>query len=125
MAPSKEEAQERMEFKALPPVADLEPKIRKRVLELLELLDQTVATREEAEAAEEAYKLELEELQTAAQKPGFRCGLLCFAAQPTKGRKTLDKMALMENGVPAAIINKSYKEGSPGVRRTFRRLPEE
>jgi hypothetical protein len=125
MAPSKEEAQERVEFAKLPLTAELEPSIRKRVVELLELLDQTVATREEIEAAEEAYKLELEQLQTASQKPGFRYGLLCYTAQPTKGRKTLDKMALMENGCPAAVIAKSYKEGSPGVRRTFKRLPEE
>lgn len=120
------EESSRFEFNSLPPVTGLEDvKTRQRVVALLELLDHIVVERTKLEEQEDACKLELEELQRASDKTGFRYGLLCFAAQQVKGRKTLDKMALIENGCPAAVIEKSYKESAPSVRRTFKRLPEE
>lgn len=122
---SKEESN-RFEWGALPAVAALENiQTRQRVIALLELLDQLVTKREELETAEETCKAELEQLQVANSLPGFKYGLLAFASQATKGRKSLDKLLLMENGVSAAIIQSSYVAGKPSVRRTFRKLPDE
>lgn len=126
MAKTAEETPTRFEFASLPPVAELEDaKTRQRVVALLELLDATVAERAALEVREEECKAELEALQTAAKTTGFKYGLLCFVAQPVKGRKSLDRFLLMENGVSAKTIQASYKEGAPSVRRTFKRLGEE
>jgi hypothetical protein len=115
-----------LDFKALPPVAELESvQTRQRVVALLEQLDQISSQLEELEQEDEKLKNELEQLQCATGRSGFRYGLLCFISQKTKGRRTLDKMMLMENGVPAATIEQSYKEGAPSTRRYFKRLPEE
>lgn len=122
----KEEQSSHFEFASLPAVAEVEDlKTRKRIIELLEELDQAVVDREAVEAIEEGCKAELENLQAATNKPGFKYGSLCFVSQPTKGRKTLDRMLLMEHGVSAKVIKASYKEGKPGTRRTFKHLAEE
>jgi hypothetical protein len=121
-----EEREDRAQFASLPPVVELEDvKVRQRVVALLELLDQAVAERQKLEQDEEKYKVELGTLQEATNRQGFRYGLLCFMSQPVKGRRTLDKMLLIENGCPADAINLSYKEGKPSIRRTFKRLGDE
>ena len=125
-----EEKAERFEFASLPPVSDLEDKKqRQRVIALLETLDQVVAKRQEMEEAEEKCKQELEQLQRASQRAGFRYGWLCYTAQDCKGRAGFDaeraKWLLLEHGVPQMEINSLSKEGKPYVRRTFKRLPEE
>ncbi len=125
MSTPEESKSERLEFQALPAVADLETKTKQRVIAALELLDQVSAQKAVLEAREEELKAELERLQLEAGRPGFRYGWLCFASVPTKGRKTLDKMLLLENGCPASVLNASYKTGEPGTRCTFKRLSEE
>ena len=116
----------RIEFASLPPVSEVEDiRTRQRVVALLEQLDKTTAELQELEKRDEALKQELQELQHASGKTGFRYGLLCFLAQQVKGRRTLDRMLLMENGCPASVIEQSFKEGTGSVRRTFKRLPEE
>lgn len=120
-----EQKEDRLVFANLPQVTELQDtKTRQRIIALLELLDQMVEKRAKLEAVEEDCKSELEALQTATNKTGFKYGLLCFISQPTKGRKTLDKYLLMEHGVSAKTIQASYKEGAPGTRKTFKRLPE-
>lgn len=120
----------RQEFAGLPRVSEIEDvKIRQRVTALLELLDQTVTEKDRLEAIENDCKDELEQLQTAAGKAGFRCGLLCFQAVQAKGRKTINSEKvqglLLEYGFPPAQMYEIWKEGEPSVRRTFKRLPEE
>lgn len=114
-----------IEYKTLPAVSDLEDSVRRDIIQLLELLDSTTAKIAGLEAVEEDCKQRLEDLQQKCARPGFRFGFLCFASVPVPGRKTLDKMLLMENGVPAKVINDSYKTGEPGTRRTFKRLGED
>lgn len=122
----KEESSNHFAFASLPSVAEMEDnETRARIMVLLESLDNAVAVRQELEANEEEWKAELETLQAATNKVGFKFGSLCFVSQPTKGRRTLDKMLLMENGVAAKIIQSSYKEGKPGTRCTFKRLAED
>ncbi len=115
---------DRIEYAKLPTVTDLGTETRQRVITLLETLDQVTAEKAKLVDREDDLKQELVKLQKETGRVGFRYGWLCFVAQPVAGRKTLDKMALIENGVPAATIAASYKEGEPGTRCTFKRLPE-
>ena len=119
------EDKERLEFKKLPSVNDLEAEKRKQVIDLLETLDQIVAQKGVLAIREDDLKDELERLQKELGKTGFRHGWLCFTSQPVAGRRTLDTMMLMEAGVPAATINACYKTGKPSTRVTFRHLDEE
>lgn len=117
-------ADDRIEYAKLPPIDYLETETRQRVIALLESLDQVVTEMAKLADREDDLKQELERLQAASGRPGFRYGWLCFVAQSVAGRKTLDKMLLLENGVSAKTIESSYKEGKPGTRCTFKRLPE-
>jgi hypothetical protein len=119
------EDKERLEFKKLPSVSDLETQLRKRVIETLEALDQIVIEKNKLAIQEDEMKDELERLQKESGKTGFRHGWLCFTAQAVAGRKTLDTMMLMEAGVPAATIQSCYKVGRPTTRVTFKHLDEE
>ena len=113
------------QFAKLPSVAELDSKLSKTVMELLEELDTVDSEKKKLLVREDQLKDELEKLQRESGKAGFRHGWLCFMAQETAGRKTLDIMALMEAGVPAATINTCYKQGKPSVRITFKHLDEE
>lgn len=119
------EDKERLEFKKLPPVTELDTQKRKQVIDLLETLDQVATEKALLGMREDDLKDELERLQKETGKTGFRHGWLCFTAQSVAGRKTLDKMLLLENGCPAAVLNASYKEGKPSTRVTFKHLDEE
>jgi hypothetical protein len=124
--PEPEEKESAQELKKLPNVAGLEDiTIRKRVMQLLEDLDQTVREKLALSIREDDLKEELEQLQKQSGKVGFRHGWLCFRAQQVAGRKTLDKMLLLENGCPASVLNSSYKTGKPTTRLTFKHLDEE
>jgi hypothetical protein len=127
MAKEQEQAKdkERLAFAALPPVSELALTTKAKVMALLELLDTTLEQKARLVEVEEKCKAELEQLQRDAGKEGFRHGWLCYAAQDVDGRKTLDKMLLLEHGVSAKTIATCYKTGNPSVRRTFKRLSEE
>lgn len=119
-------AEERFQFASLPIVADLEDtQVRQRVMALLESLDEITARKHELQLEEDDCLEELQVLQKRTGRTGFRHGWLCYAAQEVKGRRTLDKMLLMENGCPGSVIEASYKQGAPSVRQTFKRLTEE
>ena len=114
------------EFKALPPVTSLEDdRARKEIIRLLEELDTLVIEKSKMLGREDQIKDRLEELQQETGRRGFRFGLLCYTAVSVTGHKTLDKMALMEHGVPASVITLCTKEGEPSIRRNFRRLKED
>lgn len=112
-------------FAALPLTDYLEPTVKIRVRHLLETLDQVAAQRASLEVQEDDLKMELEALQKTTGRTGFRYGFLTFCSQPVAGRRTLDRMLLIENGVAAAIINDSMKTGKPSTRNTFKRLSAE
>lgn len=113
------------EMSKLPNVMELEDGYRQKVEKLLERLDEVNESRKKLEDEEDDILSELTQIQGKTNQKGFRYGWLCFTATKTAGRKTLDKMLLIENGCPAAVINQSYKEGAPGLRRIFHRLKEE
>jgi hypothetical protein len=119
------EDKERQELKKLPSVEGLEAEARKEVMMLLECLDELMVKKAELALQEDNLKDRLEELQKQLKLPGFRHGWLTFRAQPVAGRRTLDKMLLLENGCPASALNLSYKEGQPSTRVTFKHLSEE
>lgn len=119
------EDKERLEYKKLPSVNDLEAAKRKQVIELLETLDQIITQKNTLAIHEDDLKDELERLQKELGQTGFRHGWLCFTSQPVAGRKTLDTMMLMEAGVPATTINACYKVGKPTTRVVFKHLDEE
>ncbi len=118
-----EERSSRFEFAKLPAVTSLEDQsIASQVIRALEQLDLITSKKQALEMEEDDLKEKLAELQKKVKLPGFRFGTFCFAAQAVEGRRTLDRMALMENGVPASIIAASYKKGKPSQRCTFKRL---
>lgn len=62
---------------------------------------------------------ELEKLQQKFNLPGMRWGDFVYVRSESKGRETLDKNKLMENGVSAEQIAASMKVGNPVVTRKF------
>ena len=118
-------SEEKFEFKKLPNVEHLKaPAIKATVIALLTRLDKVKTDKDRLDIEEDDLKTELEVLQEKVGWTGFRHERFCFIASRIAGRKTLDKMLLLENGCPASVLNASYKEGQPTVRRTFRRLEE-
>ena len=118
--------EEKVAFAKLPPVAGIQDTGKRlRVMELMEQLETILAQKSNLLVMEDEAKDELERMQKEMAKPGFRHGWLAFCSQQVKGRRTLDKMLLLENGCPAAILNQSYKTGEPYVRNIFKRLDEE
>lgn len=112
-------------FAKLPQIHDLDAPRRDRIITLLERLDEVNDQLHKFEDEKDDIFNELVKLQEETARTGFRYGWLCFTAQKVAGRKTLDKLLLMENGCPAAVIKESYKEGNPSIRRMFYRLREE
>jgi len=110
---------------SLPLIDCLKPAVRLRVASLLEQLDQTVMDRTLLTIKEDDLKEELERLQKEAGVVGFRHGWLTFCCQPVAGRKTLDKLLLIENGCPASVLKASYVTGKPSTRTTFKHLEED
>lgn len=119
------EAYEKFDHKKIPSVDNLKaPAIKATVIALLVRLDKVKADKEKLEIEEDDLKTELEVIQEKVGWTGFRHEQFCFYASRVAGRKTLDKMLLLENGCPASVLNASYKEGQPSMRRTFKRLEE-
>lgn len=110
---------------SLPDIADLEPLIQEQVKKLLLSLEVVSQKKVRLLVQEDELKDQLEALQKAANRPGFRFEGLVYTAAPVAGRKTLDKLLLMENGVSAQVISDSMKVGKPSTRVTFKRLTEE
>lgn len=118
-------ADDRLEFATLPLVTELDTEVQQRVIALLEILDSLTKEKAQVLTKESDAEEELERLQKAHSKPGFRHGRLVFASQPVAGRRSLDRGLLLENGCSASIIADSYKTGTPSTRCTFKKLPEE
>ena len=116
---------EHQELKHLPTIADLDTAQRLEIMNLMEELETVVEQRRALAVREDHLKDELERWQKELKKPGFRHGWLIFRSEVTAGRKTLDKLLLLENGCPAHVLNESYKTGSPSTRVIFKRLEEE
>jgi hypothetical protein len=120
-----ETKEDRTQLSKLPPVADIQADKRARIMHLMEELEVIITQKNALAVLEDEAKDELEKLQMETGKPGFRHGWLVFTAQVVKGRKTLDKMMLLENGCPASILNASYKTGEPYTRSIFKHLTQE
>jgi hypothetical protein len=112
-------------LKSLPNVTTLKNEMRQKVMNLMDLLAEVVEQRIQISIREDELKDQLEALQKEAATPGFRYGNLIFRVEQVAGRKTLDKMLLLENGCPISALNASYKEGKPSTRCTFKDLGEE
>jgi hypothetical protein len=119
------EAENKVEYVKLPPIADLDQEKRARIAKLMESLDEVITEKLHLTIKEDDLKEELERLQQETGRTGFRHGWLIFCAQSVAGRRTLDKMLLLENGCPAAVLNASYVTGKPSTRVTFKHLEEE
>lgn len=124
-ATEEKESASRLDFASLPDIEGLVAETRARVARLLHLLDEATDSVARWEKLVDEYKTELADIQATTGRTGFRHEQLCFVSQLVKGRKTLDKMALIEHGCPALVIAKSYVEGKPSIRKTFKRLPED
>ena len=110
-----------LKFAELPDATKVLPaEMAKNVKQLLEDLRDLEAADEATSKALEETKAALELLQ--ADQPGLRVGDLCFVSRMTAGRKTLDKVSLMENGVSKAQIDASHKIGKAYTTRTFKDL---
>jgi hypothetical protein len=118
--------QDKIAYAKLPLVGNIpQPDKRMKIMELLERLDTITTQKAALLVLEDETKDELEQLQKETGKIGFRHGWLTFCSQIVKGRKTLDKMLLLENGCPASVLNSSYKTGESYVRNTFKHLNQE
>lgn len=93
-----------------------------RLLEELDLVEETAKINKER--ADE-IKEELGVIQSKAGLRGIQYHGLCFAEREMSGRKSLDKMLLIENGVEADTIEASMKTGKPFVERRFKNLNKE
>jgi hypothetical protein len=116
---------DRQQYINLPLINDLDTQPRQRVIALLERLDKLKEDLHKLGDEEDDILNELTRIQQETGRSGFRYGWLCFTAVKVAGRKSLDRLLLMENGCPAAVIQQSYKEGNPTTHRKFHRLKEE
>jgi hypothetical protein len=90
--------------------------------QLLTELDAVVMMEKTYKDRGEEIKRELETLQLVAKLPGFRLESLCFVARLMPGRRTLDRLLLVENGVDPEVIDASMKLGEPYMERRFKNI---
>jgi hypothetical protein len=113
---------------SLPLISVLPKKEMNAARELLEELDMMlyfIDENGEYKSREERAKRIKEELggiQVAHGLEGMRFGGLTFAEREVSGRKTLDKVKLLENGVGVETIEASYVDGMPYKTRTYKRV---
>jgi len=110
-----------IKFADLPDATKILP--QKSAAYVKQLLEEAAALEEAIDASQEqleAIKVELEVMQ--ADQPGLRVGKLAFVSRMSLGRKTLDKVLLMENGVTKAQLDAGHKTGKPFVSRTFKNM---
>lgn len=88
-----------------------------------ELCSLTITAKVTAERIDE-IKRELDHFQYMVDAPGIQHGGYVYTHEDLDGRRTLNPTALMENGVPKAVIDASYTKGKPYERRTFRLIGE-
>jgi hypothetical protein len=110
-------------FANLPDIAEeLKGPERKKVAALLEELGNLQAQTKLNDERSDEIKNILALTQAKHQLNGLRFGNLAFRVLQVPGRKTLDKLLLMENGVDPETIEASMKFGNPSMRREFKRL---
>lgn len=92
------------------------------VINLLDEGHDLKARIDEMTARVEVIKNELLQIQIAHDLAGFRNGNLAFIGSYVKGRRSLSKDALLENGVTPEQIKNSYREGEASWRRELKNL---
>ena len=110
-------------FASLPLISALAKTEMTKARRLLQELEGLVAVKKEVEEREEEIKSLLATMQEDSGLDGFRDQGRCFMAVECPGRMTLDKSALVENGVTVEQIEASMKEGKPYVMRKFKVIP--
>lgn len=120
--PTNEAAADPIKYAELPEVSELGPRLMKQAAELLAELGVVIERQKADEELEKELKVKLEKMQNEAELPGLRHMQWCFVARQAAGRRTLDKMLLIENGVDPEVIEQSMKTGEPYVTRTFKDL---
>jgi hypothetical protein len=112
-------------FKTLPEVREVaELKSRKRIIALLTKLAELDLEMKANKTRMDKTKDELETLQNETGMIGFRFEKLCFISREVPGKKTLDKMALIENGVEPEVIEKSMKTGKSYIEHRFKDISD-
>lgn len=117
--PEKQQEKQPIRVAELPLISVLDSKRMKQAKALLEEIEQLKAKTEILTDRLDEAKEELGKIQTDAKLPGLRFGRLAFYQQEVKGRESLKKELLIEQGVTAAQIKAATVTGKPSVRRTF------
>ena len=110
-------------FASLPHISALKNNNTQRKAQ--DLMEEANFLRESIEPLSDRFREildELQNIQTRNHLDGLRCGLTAFRYTETKGRRTLNRDLLIENGVPPKVIESSYKVGEPGTKREFKLL---
>lgn len=120
-------APETIKFADLPDIhalKGLKPGDRGEMQDLLGELAVVMFNKSQAEAREKEIKADLELLQRRNNLYGLRYKDWCFYAKDTPGKKTLNKVLLLEAGVEADVIEACMKPGRDYVSHYFRDLSE-
>jgi len=109
-------------FAALPLISVLSAPQMKQAQSLLEELE-AVEAREKGEVERgDEIKRELGKIQVGAGLVGLRFGQLCFKEAQRPGKKTLNKVKLVEKGVAPELIVACTDTGKPFAKREFKKL---
>lgn len=106
----------------LPLVSVLPRKLMDEAKDLLEELDSIRQLKETYASREDELKRRLEDIQSEHELCGLRYGQLAYCARSNEGRRTLNKIKLIELGVSAQVVEAAYKRGDPYIKREFRNL---
>lgn len=112
-----------IKFAELPTVLQLEDEDDvAQARDLLIRLDTALSLEKECKRTGDEVKAKLRALQRSKDLRGLRDGSLCYFSREVPGKRTLDKMMLIENGVGAEVIEDSMKTGKPYVEYRFKNL---
>lgn len=106
----------------LPLVSVLKRKQMDQSKELLEELDSVHGILATYKERKEEIEEELAQIQMEAKLDGLRWGDWAFRRTVQAGRKTLSKEKLIENGVSADVIAKSFEQGKSFSKDEFKNL---
>lgn len=109
-------------FASLPLVSVLNKKLMKEATDLLQEAQANKFRIAEFQTRQAEVLDRLTEIQRESKQPGLRSGNLAFRWTVTKGRKSLNKVKLIENGVLPSIIEASYVEGEAGEKQEFKEI---
>lgn len=102
----------------------LDRSARAKCISLFKEMESLVISVETLTDRMDEIKAELVTYQDTLDAPGIRYGGWAYIHRTAKGRRSLNRDLLMENGVSKAVLDASMKTGEPYSQHTFKRVKE-